>query len=346
MAEQTAHQDTQPLDEEDTHTWTFRGYRLDPAHFTTAMVHLYRGEMSRANTWRTRLDATTNWAVITAGAALTFVFGGPQNPHFVLILVLLLVLTFLYIEARRYRYYFLWSYRVHLMETDFFAAMLVPPFRPSSDWADQLAESLHQPTFPITRWEAIGWRFRRNYVWLITLLLISWGVKLALHPTAAPDWATVIERAAFGSIPGTWVMSAVGAVYGALAVMGVAVSLPRAWRESLPRPLRRLGRRLRRAAGPLIPAPRPEQRLAIIITSRGQQVASQLLTELGRGVTALEGIGMYTDETRNVLLCAVTAVQVSQLEQIVQRADPGAFLVVSLAEEVRGRGFRPFEAPS
>jgi uncharacterized membrane protein len=346
MTEQPERRGAGPQDNKDNHTWTFRGYRLGPTHFTTAMVHFYRAEVARANTWRTRLDTTTNWAVITTAAALTFVFGAPQNPHYVLILVLLLVFVFLYIEARRYQYYVLWAYRVHLMETDFFAAMLAPPFGPSADWADHLVESLHQPTFRIGRWEAIGWRFRRNYVWLITLLLISWGAKLALHPLPAPDWATVVKRAAFGAIPGAWVLSAVGVAYALLAALAVAASISHAQREPLPRPVRWLEKKLRQAAGPLVPTPHPWERLAIVITARGQQVAQRLLTELGRGVTALNGTGMYTDQARDVLLCAVTDVQVSRLEEIAHQVDSKAFVVISPAEEVRGGGFRSFEAPS
>jgi uncharacterized membrane protein len=346
MTEQSERRGAEPPNKEDNHTWTFRGYRLDPAHFTTAMIHFYRAEVTRANTWRTRLDTTTNWAVITTAAALTFVFGAPQNPHYVLILVLLLVFTFLYIEARRYRYYVLWAYRVHLMETDFFAAMLAPPFRPSADWADHLVESLQQPTFRIGRWEAIGWRFRRNYVWLITLLLISWGAKLALHPLPALDWATVVKRAAFGAIPGVWVISAVGVAYALLAALAVNASISYARRESPLRPVRWLEEKLRQAAGPLVPKPHPWERLAIVITARGRRVSQRLLTELGRGVTALEGIGMYTDQARDVLLCAVTDVQVSKLEEIAHQVDPMAFVVISPAEEVRGKGFRSFEAPS
>ena len=30
----------------------------------TALSHLYRGEVYRSTVWRTRLDATTNWAVL------------------------------------------------------------------------------------------------------------------------------------------------------------------------------------------------------------------------------------------------------------------------------------------
>jgi uncharacterized membrane protein len=91
--------------------WRYRGYDLRASEFTTAMVHYYRAEIQRSNTWRTRLDATTNWAVITTGAAITFALASPDNHFGVIILNTLLVTLFLWIEARRYRYYELWSYR-------------------------------------------------------------------------------------------------------------------------------------------------------------------------------------------------------------------------------------------
>jgi uncharacterized membrane protein len=84
--------------------WEFAGQQLRPSDFTTTMVHFYRGEVTRSNTWRTRLDMTTNWAVITTGAALTFTFSARTNTHLVILIDTLLVLLFLFIEARRYRY--------------------------------------------------------------------------------------------------------------------------------------------------------------------------------------------------------------------------------------------------
>jgi Predicted integral membrane protein (DUF2270) len=36
-----------------------------------ALAHLYRGEMYRSTVWRTRLDTTTNWSVVTIGIALS-----------------------------------------------------------------------------------------------------------------------------------------------------------------------------------------------------------------------------------------------------------------------------------
>lgn len=66
--------------------WTYRGYQLQPGDFTTAMVHLFRAEITRANVWRQRLDTTTNWAVITTGAAISFAFSEALGSHSVIIL--------------------------------------------------------------------------------------------------------------------------------------------------------------------------------------------------------------------------------------------------------------------
>src|ERR1700752_2996717 len=55
--------------------------KSSPAEFNTAMAHFYRGEVQRSNTWRNRLDTTTNWAVLSAGAMLSFAFSSPSSPH-------------------------------------------------------------------------------------------------------------------------------------------------------------------------------------------------------------------------------------------------------------------------
>ena len=122
--------------------WSYKGYELEPGNLVNAMVHLYRAEVGRANLWRNRLDTTTNWAVVTTAAALTFTFSAAENPHFLLLLVLMLVLTFLLIEARRYSYYALWYYRVRLLEIGFFGSIL-----PTTNQVSQLVSSLAQEGF-------------------------------------------------------------------------------------------------------------------------------------------------------------------------------------------------------
>ena len=168
--------------------WTYRGYRLKTSEFVTAMVHLFRAEIQRANVWRQRLDATTNWAVVTTGAVISIAFSQSSVHHGIIILNTLLVMLFLFIESRRYRYYELWSYRVRLMETDFYAAMLVPPFHPSPEWAESLAENLLSPSFPISMWEALGRRLRRNYFWIF-LILGACAVPSRFRASRPPWWS-------------------------------------------------------------------------------------------------------------------------------------------------------------
>ena len=45
-----------------------------------ALAHLYRGEVYRSTIWRTRLDNTTNWAVVILGIALSVTFSSREAP--------------------------------------------------------------------------------------------------------------------------------------------------------------------------------------------------------------------------------------------------------------------------
>ena len=322
-------------------TWNYRGYKLDAGNITTAMVHLYRAEAAKANLWRSRLDTTTNWAVVTVGAALTFSFSSKQNPHFVLILVLLLVLTFLWIEARRYRYYGLWYHRVRILETDLFATMIAPPFNPPEDWGEALSHSLLEPSFFVPNWRAIAIRYRRNYIWLVSLILLSWVLKLSIHPTPASTIGEFIDHASINSVlPGSLVLSFVALVYISLAILTIiSLVVKRRFGDEACRP-----KGFRRDPS-IIHATQDEQ-LAIIITNQRESVADGLMNKLKRGVTAMEGTGMYTGEQRSVLLCAFQSDQVEELRAIVAFVDPEAFVILTEARDPRGYQFAPEEPPS
>jgi uncharacterized membrane protein len=340
--------------------WTFRGYQMRPAEFNTAMVHYYRAEIQRSNVWRSRLDNTTNWAVIAAGAALSFSLSDPSHHYGVIILDTLLVTLFLWIEARRYRYYELWSLRTRLMETDFFAAMLVPPFAPHPEWSESLAETLLSPEFPISMWEAFGRRFRRNYMWIFMVLGLAWLLKSFIHPTPATSVELFIDRLALGPIPG-WVMLAAGVLYnGAIFAIGLGTAgLQRASGEVLPKYgefplLRSLFKSAQVPEGVAHPAPhrdgtRPQARkrqqlLCLIISGNPQGIAARVMKELKRVVTALHGKGMYAQQDRDVLMVAATVTEMAALKAAVKAEDPNAFVIVAPAQEILGRGFQSLEA--
>jgi uncharacterized membrane protein len=326
---------------------------MKPGEFNTALIHFYRGEVQRSNTWRLRLDNTTNWAVVTTGAALSFALDA--NNHWgVLVLDTLLITLFLWIEARRYRYYELWSRRVRLMETDFFAAMLVPPFGPNPEWAESLAESLLSPEFPISMWEAFGRRFRRNYVFIYLILGAAWVFKVYLQPTAATSWAEMMERASLGAVPGELVFG-LGLLYnGLIFLIGITTAgLTQASGEVLPKfgelpvlsglwhAMEMHERGGADAARPGVVARRRQQLLALIVATKPEMVAERILKELRRGVTALHGRGMFTQQERDVLMVAVTMTEMAHLRALVSEVDPNAFVIVSPAREVLGRGFSP-----
>ena len=329
--------------------WTYRGYRLKTSEFVTAMVHLFRAEIQRANVWRQRLDTTTNWAVVATGATLSIAFSQPTVHHGVIILNTLLVTLFLFIEARRYRYYELWSYRVRLMETDFYAAMLVPPFHPSPEWAESLAENLLSPHFPISIWEAFGRRLRRNYLWIFLILGVSWLAKSWLFPTPPANFAEFVVRSGIGPIPGQIMLTLGVLYYSFLVVMALAtISMTKATGEILPR----FGEdtltsifspegKIKGLHAFLAPRSRRKQLMALIITGKAEEVSKRILSDLGRGVTALSGKGMYTGQERSVLICALTVTEVHNLKFAVNKEDPTAFVVVSAAQEILGRGFNP-----
>jgi uncharacterized membrane protein len=338
--------------------WTFRGYEMRPSEFNTAMVHYYRAEITRSNTWRIRLDTTTNWAVVATGAAISIAFANPDTHFGVIILDALLVCLFLWMEARRYRYYELWSLRTRLMETDFFAAMLVPPFAPHPGWDDELAETLLHPTFPITRWEAIGRRLRRNYLWIFFILTAALIGKLILHPTTAHTWAEFVAHAALGPIGGEIILIVLAAaIVGLIAVALATLPLNEASGEILPKyhiPLvEDLWPTAERNGGPssgpsnwmqaFRPGRKRQQLVALVVASDPQAVADRVLKEMRRGVTALHGRGMYMRQERDMLIIALTVTEINHLKAILRAVDPKAFVTVVPAQEIVGEGFVPLE---
>jgi uncharacterized membrane-anchored protein YitT (DUF2179 family) len=84
-------------------------------------------------------------------------------------------------------------------------------------------------------------------------------------------------------------------------------------------------------------------RTALIITSEPETISARVLDELERGITVLEGRGAYTGAERPVLYCVITRAEVATLKAIVNEVDPRAFMVIGVAHEALGEGFRPLK---
>ena len=189
---------------------------------SSALAHLYRGEVHRMKLWRERLDRTTNWAVQLLAAILTWAFSSPANPHYVLLVGNLAVGLFLVIEARRYRAYDMWRSRVRTLQRNVWAPGLDPTREVDTGWRERLAADYYEPTLKITFEEAVAHRLRRVYFPLFCILDGAWVLRVTAF--GAAPWP---ESAAIGMVPGVAVTAGVALALGS----GLFVALrPRVWR--------------------------------------------------------------------------------------------------------------------
>ncbi|MBB4658230.1 DUF2270 domain-containing protein [Parvularcula dongshanensis] len=179
-----------------------------------ALAHLYRGEIYRSTIWRTRLDATTNWSVVSLGLALTISYASPEASAMPLLLVSALIGVFLYLEARRYRYFNVWRARARWIEIHFYAPLLRGNPVTGQAWQDRLAQDYERPEHHIQFRRALGRRLRRNYMWIFTVQTMALYGKVfgPTHDQAAWD------ALALGPLPGQAVAALAGVVYAGLAV--------------------------------------------------------------------------------------------------------------------------------
>ena len=80
-------------------------------------------------------------------------------------------------------------------------------------------------------------------------------------------------------------------------------------------------------------------KMAMIITSKQQEIQDAILHDIDRGVTRLTAHGGFTNNERPILMCVVDQTEFTKLKQLVRSIDPHAFVTVTDASEVLGEGF-------
>lgn len=77
----------------------------------------------------------------------------------------------------------------------------------------------------------------------------------------------------------------------------------------------------------------------LIVTDEKERLTAEIGQQIERGVTIVEARGGYSGLDKGLLLCVVTTEQVSQLKELIELYDPQAFVIVTDAYEVLGKGF-------
>lgn len=74
----------------------------------------------------------------------------------------------------------------------------------------------------------------------------------------------------------------------------------------------------------------------MIVTDQGDRVKGNLLSELHRGITVVEGEGAYTKERRKILFIVISRYELSEVKAIIRESDPNAFVNITQTVEVMG----------
>ena len=83
-----------------------------------------------------------------------------------------------------------------------------------------------------------------------------------------------------------------------------------------------------------------ESYAVMIVTNSHEDITSALNDRLGRGVTLLHGAGGYTGESKEVLYCVVTRLEVDKLKEIVLEKDENAFVTINAVHDIIGGRFK------
>ena len=77
-----------------------------------------------------------------------------------------------------------------------------------------------------------------------------------------------------------------------------------------------------------------------IISSKSREISSAIIEKFKRGVTGIQGKGMYSDNNYLILLCAVSPKELPFFIGTIRNIDKDAFMIITEAQEVVGEGFK------
>lgn len=80
--------------------------------------------------------------------------------------------------------------------------------------------------------------------------------------------------------------------------------------------------------------------MVYIVSDHAEDISQIIFREMQRGVTGLESVSLYSGKSRKVLLCVIRKMELPKLKQVISIIDQNAFLVISDAREVLGKGFK------
>lgn len=76
-----------------------------------------------------------------------------------------------------------------------------------------------------------------------------------------------------------------------------------------------------------------------IISDKSAEISEALMKNINRGITSLNGKGVYTGKDRDILFIVCSTGELVEIQKIVKEIDDKAFITITEVREVMGRGF-------
>lgn len=82
-----------------------------------------------------------------------------------------------------------------------------------------------------------------------------------------------------------------------------------------------------------------DSRTLLVVTEKYEKISSEIMGEIGRGVSVIEGIGAYTGKSKKILLSAMLRGEINRVVKIIGECDKNAFTIILPSSEIVGTGF-------
>lgn len=83
-------------------------------------------------------------------------------------------------------------------------------------------------------------------------------------------------------------------------------------------------------------------KLAFVVTEKGREVSSLLVSTSPRGVTIFDVTGAYTMEPKTMLMCALKESETPEFQRKILDIDKNAFIIFSESSQIVGNGFHVY----
>ncbi|MGD8291569.1 MAG: YitT family protein [Desulfobacterales bacterium] len=80
-----------------------------------------------------------------------------------------------------------------------------------------------------------------------------------------------------------------------------------------------------------------QRKAVMIVSSRWQEISSEIMEKMGRGVTVVHGEGGYTGKEQKILYSVITFQELARFKELIRKLDPEAFVVITETLEVMGQ---------